>query len=230
MLRGTGANHAAHTTQELSAHLTVNVERQFYVWGALLQALAARLLLSKAAIKRLDHLSDMQPFGIEEEAGAWGARFVLTTSTELPMLVTMPVALRAHAEQKLPLRSSDLKDEWLTLLEHLHSVQYEGPLTVQVRRDQRRFDSLSDLVTALRKVEEQEQNSALEWVAQLLVASLPRQHNQHAQSRMPDSPASSQKGSPEQLGALAAARAAKFIQTQEVGATQAGSRVLPTDL
>ena len=57
-----GTKHHAWTEGSLSAHLTVNVERQFVVWGALLTATACRLLLDARKCG-----SALQPFGMEGE-------------------------------------------------------------------------------------------------------------------------------------------------------------------
>ena len=55
-----GATSTIAAEGSLSAHLTVNVERQFVVWGALLTATACRLLLDARKCG-----SALQPFGME---------------------------------------------------------------------------------------------------------------------------------------------------------------------
>ncbi|CAK0911921.1 unnamed protein product, partial [Prorocentrum cordatum] len=107
------ARHSAWTSGELSAHLTVNVERQFYVWGSVLQAVAKRLLLPGAGA-RLDGLADMKPFGLEEEGSHDDnelVRLICRSAPSLPALVQMPGAVLNHTRDGAELNGEGLEQE-----------------------------------------------------------------------------------------------------------------------
>ena len=92
-----GTKHHAWTEGSLSAHLTVNVERQFVVWGALLMATACRLLLDARKCG-----SALQPFGMEGETGLSRALQSLAEQNGAPRLLRTPDALACGAAARPP--------------------------------------------------------------------------------------------------------------------------------
>eukprot|EP00928_Gymnodinium_smaydae_P011761 TRINITY_DN14308_c0_g1_i1.p1 TRINITY_DN14308_c0_g1~~TRINITY_DN14308_c0_g1_i1.p1 ORF type:complete len:546 (-),score=141.87 TRINITY_DN14308_c0_g1_i1:37-1653(-) len=220
-----GAKHSAWTGHELSAHLTVNVERQFYVWGSFFQALANRFLLPKAS-RSLDSLRDMQHFGME--GGSALADFVAEVGRQVPELLVLPSGLMAHLRSKKDgfaavLSIDELKEEWLALLQSVEALKLKHPLRIEFAGESREFKTGHRMVRALRKVEDAPLREGLRWAAALAEGSIAEMHAQHAELQKQFARQSSaddkqrQKRQAEQLSRLAEERATAIARKQGKG-------------
>jgi len=193
-----GSQHKAWTTDELSAHLTVNIERQFYVWGSIAQALADRLASISEAGRGLDTLRNMQPYGMEGETDL--ARLLEQSALRLPKIMVQPSAVAVRFEQSKTLSGAALAEEWQSVLSDILSLQLRQPV---VLLNGRRFQTADALFKMLEATSEADTQSALDWVARTIESGIRDQHE--AAMRGSKMPKLKDQG-PEQLGALAAAR------------------------
>jgi len=201
-----GAKHSAWTTNELSAHLTVNVERQFYVWGSIFQALVPRLLVPKMK-SSLDDLRDMSGFGMERSNEF--AAFADDLGLHVPTLLRMPAALLNHTRHGSPLEGSALEGEWLALLGELQEgssnwERWKKPVKV----GRHTFKPAASILEELKKVKSESLGAGLKWVAKLLKKSVKQMQDERGWA--PALEALPRSGGPQKLGRIAEKRAAKM--------------------
>merc|ERR1712048_347025 len=172
------------TTSELSAHLTVNVERQFYVWGSILQALLPYILAPEMRPK-LGAVRDMNSFGMEGNSEL--AVFMEELGANVPTIWRMPLVLLNHTRSGLPFGGEALEIEWPELLSELQRVSglplWEKPL----RLGKSKFKRAKKMIKKLEVVDVQLLRSSFEWVAGLLKASIKEMQDerQRAAAYMP---------------------------------------------
>lgn len=110
--------HRAETTSELSSHLTVNVERQYYVWATLLLAILHKVVNPGLTVEQLLRSGD---FRMEGETAL--ERALMLLMDEVPRLVRIPLGERepqmASRWLTRPLSRDDLPQGYLP------SVLYE---------------------------------------------------------------------------------------------------------
>jgi len=203
-----GAKHQAWTGGELSAHLTVNVERQFYVWGSILQAMAMRLLLPKART-HLQQIQEMQPFGMEGEHDF--AVFVSEVAVLLPSLLVMPDAVLRHTRDGASLAGGHLTEGWKSLLSSIEDLKPQRAVVLSLGSSRRSFRSGLELVQALRHLAAAKHAEGLEWVARLTARSVANMHARHAEAR-PMPAAQGKHEEPQQLSAIASAWAQRYAK------------------
>lgn len=211
-----GAKHGAWTRDDLSAHLTVNVERQFYVWGSIFQAVAKHLLLPEA-VPQLERLRDMRPFGMEEEGpDATLVRFVSKLASRVPSLMQMPQAVLNHTRSGSPLGGKRMEVEWSQLLAELAALNLQEPFKLTWQGKGRNFPSVNEMIQELSGSDEQRTRASLTWVARLIKRSVQQMHEDHAQQRLPmeESSSDAEELPPEQLGALAQARISQIQKSE----------------
>lgn len=114
--------HRAETTSELSSHLTVNVERQFYVWATLLLAILHKVMDSGLTVA---HFLQSEDFRMEGEEPIEKAMMQLMD--EVPRLVRIPLGerepLMASRLLTRPLSRDDLPEGYLSsVLDEYRSV------------------------------------------------------------------------------------------------------------
>jgi len=216
-----GAKHSAWTSKELSAHLTVNVERQFYVWGSILQALAKRMLLP-AAKRQLDRLEDMRPFGIESDEKSREdvalVRAIEKASATTRSLARMPKAVYNHTRVGSEITPEALEDEWRDLLLEMKAAAPEVPVTIAVDAtpgqkgvNVRKYGGLGQMAQDLLDVKPKKLKTSMRWVAQLISRSMIAMQERLDHSDTPRLGVhGGKKGGQEQLSVLAAARAARM--------------------
>lgn len=206
--------HAAWTSTEMSAHLTVNVERQFYVWGSILQAMAARLLLPDQIQTELDGLDRMDMFGMEDQSQMQS--WTRDLGEKLPLMMSMPRALLAYTMNGSALNGGVLFHEWELVLSELSQLKLPGEVHITVGEEQRRFESGSQLIAEVVAAGQSAQMRSLSWVSNLIVQSIDTQM-QHVDPAL-DARVRTEEESeePEQLSRIANERALKIGQRGEL--------------
>eukprot|EP00439_Symbiodinium_sp_Y106_P036327 s1433_g4.t1 len=110
-----GTLHQASTDSDFSMHLTVNLERQFYVWQALFLAMIHKALQPDLRIKKFAFGNDFQPD--DDELPLVALLSQLTAS--VPEMARVPgFSISGTSEVKLltSLCNQDLPEEYLPLL------------------------------------------------------------------------------------------------------------------
>jgi len=162
-----GTRHHAWTEGSLSAHLTVNVERQFVVWGALLTATACRLLLDARKCG-----SALQPFGMEGETALSRALQSLAEQNGAPRLLRTPDALGLRRRGAPAADAPTLHDEWAAVVDEARAAARladdGGAVDLEGARGARRFASVSSLLDELAAAPDAATRAALDWTDDLL--------------------------------------------------------------
>ncbi|CAE7299057.1 unnamed protein product [Symbiodinium sp. CCMP2456] len=110
-----GTLHRANTYSDFSMHLTVNLERQFYVWQALFLAMIHKALQPGLRIKKFASGSDFQPDDDELPLVA----FLSQLTASVPEMARVPgFSISGASEAKLltSLCNQDLPEGYLPLL------------------------------------------------------------------------------------------------------------------
>lgn len=118
--------HKATTQDELSAHLTVNIERQYFVWSTLLLAALNKVLDPSLAV---ENFAGTHAFQMEGESQT--EIFFTSLMQHVPRLAQVPLS---QSEPQLaarwltrPLSDNDLPEGYLSrVLEELRSVAAEA--------------------------------------------------------------------------------------------------------
>lgn len=164
-----GTLHQASTSSDYSMHLTVNIERQYYVWLALIFAMIHKVAKPDLTIEAFLASNEFAPDDLENDL----YRLMLTVSSSLPLMHRLPGGPgqvgRSSRLLLTPLCNEDLPAEYLPsvksqlkeLLTSLLTILPEhGPMEVLL--DGRRMPMLK-LVKQLQKKSE----DLLPWALQL---------------------------------------------------------------
>lgn len=135
-----GTYHRAITNEDLSAHLTINIERQCYVWGNILQAaLVHALHLQGGQAGRATSPADyISGGGFQMEGEEPFERWVLAQMRHAPMLRRVPLAAhpagwgtalpRSLGNRDLPAGYLEaLAEEWRLLVGELEGLSGRPP-------------------------------------------------------------------------------------------------------
>ena len=156
-----GTLHQASTSSELSMHLTVNVERQFYAWLSVLLA-----MMHKASEKTLTLDRFLETDFLPDDLDVPAVKSLHSLSPHLPMLHRMPgFSINAGAQMLLmPLCNEDMAPGLLAVLHREAKELLEG------LKSEKRFQ-LRGRMTSLAEMAEQmtsQLTELLAWALQLL--------------------------------------------------------------
>ncbi len=104
-----GTLHQASTSSDYSMHLTVNIERQYYVWLALFFAMIHKVVMPEITVEGFLKSGAFQPDDLENDL----YRSLLYWSSSLPMMHRIPGSSRLLLTS---LCNEDLPEGYLTIL------------------------------------------------------------------------------------------------------------------
>jgi len=116
-----GTLHQASTSSDYSMHLTVNIERQYYVWLALFFAMIHKVVMPEITVEGFLQSGAFQPDDLENDL----YRSLLHWSSSLPMMHRIPGFSRKGTSEGektssrlllTPLCNEDLPEGYLTIL------------------------------------------------------------------------------------------------------------------
>ena len=124
-----GTLHQASTSSDYSMHLTVNIERQYYVWLALFFAMIHKVVMPEITVEGFLKSGAFQPDDLENDL----YRSLLHWSSSLPMMHRIPGSSRLLLTS---LCNEDLPEGYLTILKSEFEDLIKG-LEKQFGADQR---------------------------------------------------------------------------------------------
>merc|ERR1719333_1894121 len=84
-----GTMHQAWTSDQLSSHLTINIERQCYTWGNILQTAAIHATMLKEKTVGVNVFLQQGSYELEGETSF--QRFLLKLMRQVPLLSRVPL-------------------------------------------------------------------------------------------------------------------------------------------